>query len=147
MSTGLNVTYGENNALPFRFIDNAKFALKKDLGEREGNLAPNLMEKIGNFGLSVAEELPKRTWQLLKEPRFVSLALTILALGANSYLFYPDISVHVVKAGLEMLPHVPLWTVKFSLYLLISATISSFGLRAQGRFWNEDLKSKFWGNK
>src|ERR1700741_4869835 len=106
-SPTFNVSYRADSWIGARFIDNFRFAVKKDIGDRPGDLAPNWLEKVGNAGLWIVEELPKKAWKAIKEPRFVSFALTILALGAVSFAFYPAPSLAVLKAGIALLPQVP----------------------------------------
>ncbi len=140
----INVPYDPSSWIGIRFCDNFTFALKKDIGDRTGDRAPNWLETGGDMGLWLVEELPKKIWKVLKEPRLVSLALTILALGAVSFAFYPATSLAVVKAGIALLPQIPFWAAKFSIYLLTCETILSYGLRAQGRFWNKPLREAFY---
>lgn len=142
----MNVFYDDSRWIGSRFIDNLVFAVKPDLGDR-GDMAPNLLEKTGNAGLWLIEKLPGLVWEKVKDPRFVSLALTILALGAVSLAFYPITTVLTIKAAVVLLPTIPLWALKFSAYLLTCATIVSYGIRAQGRFWNMPLYTAFLNNR
>lgn len=130
-----------------RIYQNFRFATKSDLGERPANLAPNFLEKFGNVILHLPERLPKMILNVINDPRFVTLALTVLALGLNSYIFYPEITVSVVKAGIALLPTISYATIKFAAYIATSASIVALGCRAQGRFMNEDLQAMYFTNR
>lgn len=143
--TSLNVTYHGDGWLSTRFFDNAKFAMKRDIGNRDGDLAPNFLEKIGDNGLWFVEKLPTIVWEKAKDPRVVTLALTILALSTVSLAFYPATTILAFKGAVALLPSITAGAVKLSAYLLTCGTILSYAARAEGRFFNTALTNAFYG--
>jgi hypothetical protein len=140
----LTVSYNKNDFILDRFVDYFKFCTRKDIGPRhEPDLAPNLGEKVSNIALWIAEEFPRKVFQVIKEPRFVALALTVLALGVTSLAFYPTVTISVIKAAVRLLPNIPYWAVKFGAYILTCETILALGLRTQSRLWHPELVSAF----
>lgn len=145
MSDIINGNYYQHNANLFqRFGYHVVLGLKKNLGERE-DCPKKLLEKIGDAGLWTVEELPKKIWRGLKDPRVVTVALTALALVAASFLFYPSISWMVAKTAIALIPFPPFWAIRLSAYLLTVSLILSSACRAQSRFWNRPLMDQFYG--
>ncbi len=131
----MSVYINQNDLLPVRFFSYAKLGLNKNIQPHEKNLA----EKIGDAGLTVVEELPRKVWKFVRDPRVVTIALTAFAMIATSFAFYPATTLAVIKGAITLLPKVPFWAAKFALYIATISTILSYSLRAQGRFWNEAL--------
>ena len=146
----LTQKYYANDQLIARFINHANFATAKYLGDER---APsNIVEKVGNGILKAASLLPKglkAIGKAFKDPRVVTIALTVLALLAVSFAFYPSTTYLATKAVClfigEMIKHIPFWAVKLSAYILTCSSIIGFGLRAEGRFTNSDLMKQFYG--
>ncbi len=145
MNNLLNGHYYQANAfLGRRFAEHVVLGLKKNIGDRE--LYPkNLLEKIGDAGLWVVEDLPGKLWRGLKDPRVVTLGLTALALLGASFAFYPITTLALVKTAVALIPLPPLWAVKFSAYIFTVGLIISGAARAQGRFFNTALMEAFYG--
>jgi hypothetical protein len=146
MSNIINGFYQENSNIFQRFGYHVVLGLKKNLGDRE-QCKKNILEKIGDVGLYSIEELPKKIWAGMKDPRIVTLALTALALIAASFVFYPVTSLLLAKAAIALIPFPPLWALKFAAYILTVTTIVSASCRAQGRFWNSQLMEQFYKAK
>lgn len=131
---------------PTRLYSHVVFGLSKEIQEHEANWK----ERLGNLGLWTVEVLPSKvlnaTLKVVRDPRFVTIALTILALWANTYLFYPIHAMRVlVWTGnmLSMLPLPSLATCKFATYIYVCNAILSASLRAYGRFSNSKLMDDF----
>ena len=145
------VTYHSNNNLLVRFQDHAKLGLFSDIGA--GRPDPNLCEKLGNRLLKIAE-LPVRAvkdvGRKMQDPRYVTIALTATALLANSAIFYPTatraVAVSVVTEVQNLLLKIDLaeW-IRAGAYVGTCTAITGFGLRAEGRFTNEELMKQFYG--
>lgn len=110
----------------------------------------NFVEKAGDIGLWPLENFPRVVRWLCsqaKDPKVVTLALGILALIANSYLFYPLTTHLVLKASwsftVSLIPQIPLWAAKFAAYIFSCQVIVSAVARAEGRFLNKELMDKF----
>lgn len=144
MSTILNGDYYNTNANLFqRFGYHAILGLKKNIGSREG-CEKNLLEKIGDAGLWIVEDFPRKVWRCCKDPRVVTIAITALALIAASFLFYPSLSWIVAKAAIKLIPIPSLGILKFIAYLFTNMLIVAGACRAEGRFVNSALMNKFY---
>lgn len=141
--TNLTVAYHKDSWIGVRFIDNFRFAIKKDIGSREG-CPPNLCERISTIGLWLVEEFPRKAFKALSDPRFVTLAITVLSLEITSLCFYPTMTIDLNKRAIQLLPRIPYWAVKFATYLVICETIIAYWLRAESRFCNIPLKAAFY---
>lgn len=141
----INNCYHADNHLFARFGYHVVLGLKKDLGDRMEH-PKKWLEKVGDAGLWIVEELPCKIWKGMKDPRVVTVALTALALLAASFLFYPSTTWLAAKAAIAILPVPPFWAVKFSAYILTVSLILSSACRALGRFTNERLMNRFYGN-
>jgi hypothetical protein len=151
------------DSAPVRLYDNIRYGTFKNFGgpfvatfERKatvdcgglknGDAIPlAAAEKAANFGLWLLEEFPKKVWKWIHEPRFVTVTLTLLALGANSALFYPKYTQEYLRQALKQIPIPPPWTVRLSAYLITSQWIVSYGVRALSRFNNVPLRKAYYG--
>lgn len=128
-----------NLSLPVKFFHNLKWGLCSEL---EVEYKKNKAEVLGDKGLWFIRDVPRYVKNFITDPRVVTVALTALALVADSFLFYPTTTLYTLKAAYAFLPHIPLWAVKFACYIVTVETIISAFLRAQGRFFNEQLMAK-----
>jgi hypothetical protein len=80
----------------------------------------------------------------MKDPKVVTLALTAFAILAASFAFYPITTYVTIKAGIALLPAVPLWTIRFAAYIATVGTIIATAMRAEGRFLNTELMNNFY---
>jgi|GEM_PF-4371560 len=132
---GLN--YDTNDGIVLHFYQHAVFGLAHDIPRfRQGK---NWVEQSGDLGLWMIENLPTKAWRLMKEPRWITLVLTQMALIGMTCLFYPKQLVLYAKIFVEKCPLPTRETVKFAAYLTIVAHIISAALRAYGRFRNDAL--------
>jgi hypothetical protein len=140
MSIQCNVFYTGDADIFVRFASHFELGISKDVGNHE----KNLLERMGDFGLSIVEKLPVKVWDVLKDPRIVTIALTSFAMLAASFLFYPSLTYQNIKAIVELLPPIPFWAIRFSAYIFTIGTILAAGLRAGGRFSNTTLMNAFY---
>lgn len=135
----LNITFRKENNFIDTWVNHLKFTLKKDIGDHKMNWA----EKLANIGLWGVEKLPTKIWNIAKNPKVIVVALTALALLANSFAFYPLMTLQVIKATIALIPQIPLWALKFSAYIASCGFIIFTAVRALGRLCNKDLMEKF----
>lgn len=138
--SAVSIPYHENDGLWSHFVDHVHLGLSKNIQPHRANVT----EKIGDAILWTVEDFPGIAWKAIKEARVVTVALTALALLANSFLFYPFKTLANLKAFYQWLPLPPLWAVRFSTYIFTCALILGYGLRAFGRFSNHELMNEFY---
>jgi len=140
------IEYSNNDNIVFRFISHYKLGTQSDLSEYyKGDVQPNLIERIGDVGLWMLENIPRKVWQMATEPRVVTIALTAMTLFSITLAFYPvttylatyDVVVFVVT-------NTPFWAVKLAVYIALVETTIAKALRAYGRFSNQALMDKFY---
>lgn len=140
MTIQCNVAYHQNGWLGTRFANHFVLGVKEDIGAHP----KNILEKMGDHGLWIVEKFPAKLWEVMKDPKVVTVALTAFALLATSFAFYPGITYMTVKSALAVLPQIPLWAVRFSAYISTVGLILATAMRAEGRFLNKDLMDKFY---
>jgi hypothetical protein len=146
----LNHQYHADNHLFSRFLNHAHFGITRDLGDERAQ--PNAIEKAGNGILKITGMLPKSIKAIgkaFKDPRVVTVALTVIALLTTSFAFYPTTTYLASKAictfAATLIKQIPFWAVRMSAYLMTCTAIVGFGLRAEGRFTNAPLMKQFYG--
>lgn len=142
--------YDQNSFLIVRFVNHFRLGTATDLNPYgfTDEVTPNFLEKVGNAGLYIQENLPGKLWGMVKDPRVVTLALTILTLYAESFAFYPSITSSVTKRVINyVIENVPLWAIKFAVYITLVESTISLAMRACGRFNNEQLMQEFYNPK
>lgn len=137
------ITCSNNSVFPFRFYDHCKLGLKNEIQAHDKNWT----EIVGDKLLWPWQNVPGKLWALVTDPRVVTIAITAFALIANSYMFYPVETPLYLNMAWEVLPTVPLWTIKFAAYLFCVETIAAYAIRAEGRFWNGKLMDQFYGRQ
>lgn len=140
---GLNVSYHEESFLIVRFFKHFSLGVKPDIGDHERNI----IEKVGDAGLWFVEELPRKVVRFCHDPKVVTIALTALALIAVTVGFYPITTYTTINAVILLLPVIPFWAAKFSVYIATVGLILSTSMRAMGRFVNSDLMNTFYGKE
>ncbi len=131
------------------FINHARFAFAKDpnvlLKEEDRGYEKNRMEQAGDRFAWHVVELPKLICEAFENPKIVTVALTALALFSVQLTFYPIITAQAIKASIIFASnYVPFWSVKMGAYLATQAAVLGFGMRALGRFSNDDLMAKWY---
>lgn len=143
MNPGVNpMPYNENDFLLYHFYQHAVFGLSKDIPRFDED--KNYLEKAGDVGLWCLENLPSKLVSVMKNPSWLTVVITNLALIATSFAFYPKETKEFMKAVWVKLPVPSQETIKFAAYLVIVANIISFSMRALGRFQNSDLMNKWY---
>lgn len=146
-----SVTYRIHDNMFVRFVDHLKLGLSSNIGANRTEA--NRAEKAGNQLLKIAE-LPihaaKGVARKMQDPRYVTVALTALALLGNSALFYPtetkQLVDRVVTEVQKILEHVDLakW-IRCGAFATSTIAIAGYGLRAEGRWTNTELMKNFYG--
>jgi hypothetical protein len=131
--------YPEDN-LWGHFVSHAHLGLSKHIQPHRMTIP----ERIGNIILWTVEDMPGLLWDKIKDARVVTVAMTALALLANSFLFYPTKTWLNLKAFIRWIPKPPLWAIRFASYIFTCALIIGYGLRAYGRFSNHELMNEFY---
>lgn len=140
----LDANYRANSYLIVRVYDNLKFATRSEIGNRAANAQPNWCEKLGNAQLWMLENMPGKIRSVTTDPRFVTLAITLLALYGTSYGFYRQITRDLTREAIKALPEISTKVLRFAAYLFTVNSILGYHNRAQGRFWNTALTNQFW---
>lgn len=146
-------SFNINDAMPARFFSHACLGVKSEVRLAEPYVhQANLVEKAGNGILNVVGFFPRAVkWvgRQFQDPRVVTVALTALALFVATISFYPSATVNALKATFLvvklLVTSIPLWSLKLAGYILTCSTIVGYGLRAGGRFANEQLMKAFYG--
>lgn len=136
--------YCRDSLLPQRFLSHLVFGLRHTIPNRK-DIPKNSLEEIGDVGLWMIEELPRKVWHAATDPRVVTVALTALALIATSLLFYPMHSLYVFQIVWTVGLVPPFWAVKFAAYIYTVELILASACRAEGRFANSTLMKAFYG--
>jgi hypothetical protein len=137
----INVNYQADSWIGNRFINHFILGVKEKIGTHE----KNTLEKAGDVGLWFIEKFPRKVWCAAKNPKIVTIALTGFSLITVSFAFYPAQTTTVLKKTIcQIIPNISFSTAKFAIYLTLVGTIIATSMRAQGRFWNEELMKQFY---
>ncbi|MBA3815116.1 MAG: hypothetical protein H0X29_01065 [Parachlamydiaceae bacterium] len=130
------------------FINHAHMAFTSDPEGFSGkNYNQNSLEKVGGMLNWCVTTLPKKAWHALHNPKVLTVAFTALALLTVQFTFYPTATYLATKAiCIFIATHIPAYAVKISAYVFIQMNVLGFGLKALGRFSNEELMNN-WYNK
>lgn len=140
------IHYDSNDWLHNRFISHFSFGTTSDISAYQSeNVQPNIIEKAGNVGLWMLENLPRKVWEAAKDPRVLTIALTALALFTITLTFYPVVTFLAVKDIVVLIfTNTPFWAIKFAIYIGLVETTIACALRAYGRFCNKALMDNFY---
>ena len=141
----ISPVYNQHTSIVYHFFQHAAYGLRSQIN-RHGIDQKNQIEKLGNLGLWTIENLPGKVWRLMKEPRWVTVVLTQIALVGTTYLFYPRELLFYAKKVITYIPIPSREAVKFAVYLTIIAHIVSAAFRAYGRFSNKPLMDAWYNN-
>jgi hypothetical protein len=123
-----------------RFQNNLHFALRKEAPELREKLPLNQIEKIGNKFSWFAYGFKDFFVKIFADPGFLTICFTFFAMILNAFLFYPSETWHILSTIINWIVNVINWDyVRFCLWLLSEVTIFGIGLRAFGRFTNQQL--------
>ncbi len=140
-----NMQYNAQDNIVYHFYQHVRYGLNHDI-PRFGQ-PKNIVEKLGDVGLWTLENFPGKIWRLMKEPRWITLALTTISMSAVSYVFYSRESTRLAKAVWHHVQLPSVESVKFVAYLTIIGHIVSAAFRAYGRFRNDDLMDAWYNNR
>lgn len=135
--------YEDTHSLSKNFYYFSRLGCIRDLGDRSG-CPKGYIEKAGDAGLWFVEVLPKKIWAGMKEPRVVTVALTIIGLIGNSFVFYPQITRDTLKRVIAAIPFIDRERIRFAAWFVISFEMISLGCRAFGRFNDPAFKTQFY---
>jgi hypothetical protein len=111
-----------------------------------GSYQETKLEKAGQLltwhTRNITKLIPK-LYNLVKDPRFITVALTATAMFAVSAAFYPATTILLTTQAYNfaakalsslMIP----WAIKLGSYISINTAILGFGMRTYGRFDNPE---------
>jgi len=138
-----------------RVSDHAAYGLSYEIHLKDGQTdhqhTPNMLERGGNGILWTLGTVPRAVeWigKQFKDPRVLTVVLTITALALTTLAFYPTITTAAISSAFfavkALLSEIPLWAVKFAAYVVTCAAIVGYGARAAGRFSNEESMKAFY---
>lgn len=139
------MAYNPGRAGVVHFVQHALYGLKSNI-DRYDN-PKNFLEKLGDFGLWSLEKFPGKLWALMEEPRWITLALTAIALATVSFGFYPKQTTDLTKLAFQVIPTPSFAHLKFAAYLFSVGNILSASARAYGRFSNENLMLSWYAGR
>lgn len=123
-----------------RFNNNLRFALRKETLNIRQELPLNPIEKIGNIFSWFAYEFKDFCLKTLFDPRFVTVCFTTMAMILAALLFYPSDTWKVLATTTNWLIENINWGyMRFCLWIICEVTIFGIGMRAFGRFSNQEL--------
>ena len=123
-----------------RFQNNLRFALRKEGPNTRQNIPLNRLEKIGNTLSWGAYELKTVVLKALYDPRFITICFTTFAMLFSTLLFYPSDTWRVMsKTCTWIFDHINWNYIRFFLWFFSEITILGIGMRAFGRFSNQEL--------
>lgn len=128
-----------------RVWDQTAFTLTKNIGPHPREGVPGALETVGDYGLWIVEELPRKVWRIMNDPRVVTAAATAFAMLAVSFAFYPTATYLALKAVAALLPVISFETVRFTAWALSMVVIASAGFgRGLGRWCNTELRNHYY---
>ncbi len=134
------------------FINHARLAFTGDVAGltrvSRDDAPANLVEKGGDLALWPTRELPKKLVNLLRDPKFWTVAFTGSALLVNSAIFYPSKTWNAIKTSIRAIGPVVRAAApyaRFSTWALVSSQIVALGGRSLGRFGNTQLMGNWDG--
>lgn len=123
-----------------RFQNNLRFALRKETAEIRESLPLNQIEKIGDKLSWFAYEFKEFCLKTFFDPRVITVCFTAFAMIFNALLFYPSNTWYILSTTFNWIVDHTNWDyVRFCLWLLSEVTIFGIGIRAFGRFTNQQL--------
>lgn len=132
-----------------RVWDQTRFTLAKEIlakdCEYKSTGIPGALEKIGDAGLWIVEEFPRKVWTVMNDPRVVTAAATAFAMLAVSFAFYPTATYLALKGVVALLPVISFETVRFTAWAVSMVVIASAGFgRGLGRWCNTELRNHYY---
>jgi hypothetical protein len=134
----------KTNIKSIGFINHARMAFTSDPELLSGkDYKQNRLERVGRLLICVTQ-LPKKAWHALHNPKVITVAFTALAMISVQFAFYPTASYLATKAiCMFIVQHIPAYAVKISVYVFTQINVLGFGIRAFGRFSNDELMNNW----
>lgn len=127
-----------------RFQNNLRFALCKETAISREKLPPNKIEKVGDVLSWVAYDFKEFVLDILFDPRVMTLFFTAVAMIFAALVFYPSHTWNTLSTSFNWMMDRVNWNyVRFCLWLVSEITIFGVGMRAFGRFSNQELLKQY----
>lgn len=128
------------------FMNHARMAFTSDPQKLSGKIyKPHLLEKIGEKLSWCVTQMPKKIWSAMHNPKVITVALTILAMTTVQFAFYPKITYIAIRTICVFIAtRIPAHIAKLSVYVITQMNVLGFGIRALGRFSNEELMNNWY---
>jgi hypothetical protein len=129
------------------FINHVYMALTPRPEQMASAYTQGRLEKIGDGLAWHVTKLPQHIRSALNNPKVITVALTALALLTVQFAFYPTATYLAAQAVFTFAAqYITASGVKIAIYAAIQTAITGIGVRALGRFSNDELMDK-WYNK
>lgn len=103
----------------------------------EDAIEDNLCSKVGKVLEWPVTQLPREIANYFRNPKVITVALTITAMAIVQFAFYPVATALAVKfVATWIAAHISYSTIHFGLYLLCMGFVLGNGMLAFGRFSN-----------
>ncbi len=122
------------------FQNNLRFALRKETAISREKSPPNKIEKIGDTLSWFAYDFKEFILDVFFDPRAITVFFTAFAMILAALLFYPSDTWDTLSTIFNWMIDWINWNyVRFCLWVLSEITIFGVGMRAFGRFLNQEL--------
>ena len=123
-----------------RFRNNLHFALRRETADIRAHLPANLIEKIGDKLSWFVYDFKDFVLKYFFDPRVITVCFTTIAMILTALLFYPSTTWDIISDSFQwIMDHVNWEYVRFCLWLVSEMTVLGIGMRAFGRFSNQEL--------
>jgi|JI9StandDraft_1071089.scaffolds.fasta_scaffold01748_11 hypothetical protein len=127
-----------------RFRNNLLFALGKESLEMREKIPLNRIEKIGDKLAWFAYDFRTFCSEVFFDPRVLTIFFTLLSMIFVAFLFYPLTTWSLfATVGEWIINHMNGKYIRFCLWVLSEVTVFGIGMRAFGRFTNEELLKSY----
>ncbi len=126
------------------FKNNLRFALRKEASGVRESLPLNQIEKIGDKLCWFVYDFKDFCLETFFDPRFLTVCFTIVAMVLAALLFYPSDTWTVLSNTFQWIFEQIHWGyVRFCLWMICEISIFGIGMRALGRFTNQQLMKHY----
>lgn len=122
------------------FKNNLRFALRKETLNARESLPLNQIEKTGDKLCWLVYDFKDFCVKTFYDPRVLTVGFTAFAMILAALVFYPSDTWHILATFFTwIIDHINWSYLRFCLWILCEITIFGFGVRAFGRFTNQQL--------
>lgn len=126
------------------FQNNLRFALRKETAIFREQCPLNKMEKVGDALSWFAYDFKECVLDIIFDPRAMTVCCTAFAMILAALLFYPSYTSDILSKSFHWIVNLVNWNyVRFCLWLISEITIFGIGVRAFGRFSNQELLKQY----